>query len=62
MVKKLIIKQKRSSIGALPKQRDTLVALGLRKINAEREHDNNPVIRGMIDKVKHLVEVKEINS
>ena len=62
MVKKLIIKQKRSSIGALPKQRATLVALGLRKINAEREHDNNPVIRGMIDKVKHLVEVKEINS
>ncbi len=62
MAKKLIVKQKRSSIGALPKQRDTLVALGLRKINAEREHDNNPVIRGMIDKVKHLVEVKEINS
>ncbi len=62
MVKKLIIKQKRSSIGSLPKQRATLVALGLRKINAEREHDNNPVIRGMIDKVKHLVEVKEINS
>lgn len=62
MAKKLIIKQKRSSIGVLPKQRATLVALGLRKINAEREHDNNPVIRGMIDKVKHLVEVKEINS
>ncbi|MFA5518522.1 MAG: 50S ribosomal protein L30 [Spirochaetota bacterium] len=62
MAKKLVIKQTRSSIGALPKQRDTLIALGLRKINAEREHDNNPVIRGMINKVRHLVEVKEINS
>lgn len=62
MANKLVIIQKRSSIGVLPKQRDTLVALGLRKINAEREHDDNPVIRGMINKVKHLVEVKEINS
>ncbi len=62
MAKKLVIKQTRSSIGALPKQRDTLIALGLRKINAEREHDNNPVIRGMVNKVRHLVEVKEINS
>lgn len=62
MANKLVIRQKRSCIGALPKQRDTLVALGLRKINAEREHEDNPVIRGMIDKVRHLVEVKEINS
>lgn len=62
MANKLVIIQKRSSIGVLPKQRDTLVALGLRKINAVREHDDNPVIRGMINKVKHLVEVKEINS
>lgn len=62
MANKLVIKQKKSSIGVLPKQRDTLVALGLRKINAEREHEDNPVIRGMINKVRHLVEVKEINS
>jgi len=62
MANKLVIIQKRSSIGILPKQRDTLVALGLRKINAVREHDDTPVIRGMINKVKHLVEVKEINS
>lgn len=62
MAKKLVVKQIRSSIGVLPKQRDTLVALGLRKIDAEREHNDNPVTRGMINKVKHLVEVKEINS
>ncbi|HPX90607.1 MAG TPA: 50S ribosomal protein L30 [Spirochaetota bacterium] len=46
-------------MGTKPKQRDTLRALGLRKINATREHADNAVIRGMIDKVKHLVEVTE---
>jgi large subunit ribosomal protein L30 len=60
MAKKIVIKQVRSSIGTKPKQRKTLVALGLRKINAEREHENSDVIKGMIDKVHHLVEVKEI--
>ncbi|HOK02226.1 MAG TPA: 50S ribosomal protein L30 [Spirochaetota bacterium] len=59
MEKKLIVKQVRSTIGTKPKQRDTLRALGLRKINATREHADNAVIRGMIDKVKHLVEVTE---
>lgn len=62
MAKKLLIRQTRSSIGVLPKQRDTLIALGLRKIDAVREHNDNPVTRGMINKVKHLVEVKETNS
>lgn len=56
---KLKIRQIRSSIGTKPKQRATLKALGLRKINATREHEDNSVIRGMIDKVKHLVEVQE---
>lgn len=60
MAKKVVIKQVRSSIGTKPKQRKTLLALGLRKINAEREHENSDVIKGMIDKVSHLVEVKEI--
>ena len=55
MAKKLQIKQVRSSIGTLPKQRATLRALGLRKMSAERIHDDTPVIRGMIDKVSHLV-------
>lgn len=60
MDKKILVKQVRSSISTKPIQRDTLRALGLRKINATREHKDNPVIRGMIDKVKHLVEVTEI--
>lgn len=60
MDKKILVKQVRSTIAAKPNQKDTLRALGLRKINATREHKDNPVIRGMIDKVKHLVEVSEI--
>jgi len=62
MARKLQIKQIRSTIGAKPKQRDTLRALGLRRISAERVHDDNPVIRGMIGIVKHLIEVKEIEQ
>ncbi|MBN2434720.1 MAG: 50S ribosomal protein L30 [Spirochaetes bacterium] len=54
---KVKIKQVKSGIGRKPMQRKTLRALGLRKINAERVHEDNPVIRGMIDKVKHLVEI-----
>ena len=38
------------------------VAPGLRKMNSVRIHDDNPVIRGMIKKVIHLVEVKEIKE
>lgn len=62
MAKKLLVKKIRSSISTKPNQRATLIALGLRKMNSSREHDDNPVIRGMINKVKHLVEVKEIVS
>ncbi len=50
---------KRSSIGCNPKQRRTLQALGLRKIRQTKSHDDNSAIRGMIDRVKHLVEVTE---
>ncbi len=60
MEKKILVKQVKSVISCTPNQRDTMRALGLRKINATREHKDNPVIRGMIDKVKHLVEVTEI--
>jgi large subunit ribosomal protein L30 len=54
---KIIIKQKRSNIGISPKQKKNLFALGLRKINAEREHEDNAVTRGMLNIVNHLVEV-----
>ena len=62
MAKKLLIKQIKSTIGTDPTQQKTMRALGLRKLNAVREHDDNPVIRGMISKVHHLIEVKDINA
>ena len=62
MAKQIVIKQIKSNIGTKPKQRATLKALGLRKLNAERAHEGTAVIKGMIDKVKHLVEVKEVSK
>jgi large subunit ribosomal protein L30 len=49
----------RSSIGAKPKQRGTLRALGLRRIDQTVEHADRPEIRGMLAKVPHLVRVEE---
>ncbi len=59
-MKKIIVKQKRSKIGRPLKQKRTLIALGLGKINKEVELVGTPQILGMINKVKHLIEVKEI--
>ncbi len=53
------IKLVRSKIGCSNKQRKILQALGLRKVNQVKEHDNNDVIMGMVNKVKHLVEVSD---
>lgn len=60
--KLLKITQIKSKIGYNQKQRRTLEALGLRKINHSVTHKDTPVIRGMINKVKHLVKVEEVNS
>jgi large subunit ribosomal protein L30 len=56
---KLKIIQKRSSIGRNQTQRRTLRALGLRKIGSTATHDDSPAVRGMIFKVKHLIEVSK---
>ncbi|MBM6999638.1 50S ribosomal protein L30 [bacterium] len=58
--KTLRIKQVRSKIGHPKDQGQTLRALGLHRINDVVEHQDNPSIRGMILKVRHLVEVEEI--
>ena len=50
----------KSPIGAIPKQRATVKALGLRKIRQEHIHQDNKAIRGMIQKVNHLVKVEEV--
>lgn len=50
----------RSTIGALPKHKKTVEALGLRKMNSSNIHEDNAAIRGMIKQVTHLVKVEEI--
>ena len=51
------IKQVKSRIGASKDQKRTLDALGLRKLNHVVEHESNPSVLGMVDKVKHLVTI-----
>ena len=53
----LKIKLVRSRIGCSTKQRHTLDALGLKRIRQERTFAEAPAVAGMIEKVKHLVEV-----
>lgn len=53
------IKQVRSRIGRPEDQKRTLDALGLRKLNRIVEHNDTPAIRGMVNKVKHLVAIVE---
>lgn len=53
----ITVKLVRSKIGCTPKQCKTLEALGLRKIRQEKTFEDSPVVEGMVDKVKHLVEV-----
>lgn len=57
---KLKIKQVRSAIGRNEKQKKTVRALGLKGIRDVVEQEDRPEIRGMIQKVQHLVEVEEI--
>ena len=57
---RIIIKQVKSSIDRPKRQKETLKALGLRKLNQEVEHNVTPQSTGMINKVQHLVVVKEI--
>jgi len=59
MANKLEITLTRSVIGRTKDQRDTVKALGLRKMHQTVEQQDNPAIRGMINKVAHLVTVKE---
>jgi len=54
-LKKIRIKLVRSPHGCKPSQRLTIKALGLKRINQTVEHQDTPQIRGMIDRVQHLV-------
>jgi large subunit ribosomal protein L30 len=57
---KLRIKLVKSPIGYSQRQKGTVRALGLRRMNQSVVQADNPVIRGMIFKVSHLVEVEEL--
>jgi large subunit ribosomal protein L30 len=59
MPRKLRIRQVRSVSGRQQDQRDTVWALGIRRLNQTVEHVDTPQIRGMIFKVRHLVEVED---
>jgi len=56
---KLCVTWIKSGIGYAKIQRKTLKALGFRRLNQSVTHDDSPSIRGMINKVKHLVKVEE---
>ena len=59
-MKKIKITQVKSGIDRSERQKQTLIALGLRKMNASKEGEATPQILGMVNKVLHLVKVEEI--
>jgi len=58
-VARLRVTQTRSQIGQTQRHRGTLRALGLGKIGRSAEHEDGPVLAGMLRKVRHLVRVEE---
>ena len=60
MAGKLKITLVKSTIGAIPKHRKTVEALGLKKVNQTVEMPDNAATRGQIQQIRHLVKVEEI--
>ena len=58
--KKIKVTLVKSPIGAVPKHRKTVEAMGLRKLNHSVELPDNEAVRGMVKQVCHLVKVEEI--
>jgi large subunit ribosomal protein L30 len=59
-MKKIKITQIKSGIDRSERQKQTLIALGLRKLNASKEVEATPQILGMVNKVSHLLKVEEV--
>ena len=57
---KLKVTLVKSGIGSTKRQKATLEALGLHKMNQTVEHNDSPEIKGMINKMRHLVNVEEV--
>ena len=62
MSAKLKITLRRSTIGYAQSQRDTARSLGFKKLQQSVVHEDNPVVRGMIHKIRHLLEVETITE
>ena len=62
MSAKLKITLRRSPIGYERSQRDTARSLGFKKLQQSVVHDDTPVVRGMIHKIRHLVEVEPVTE
>jgi len=61
-LKKIKVTLIHSVIGRKEDQKRTVKALGLKKISSSRVHDDNVVIRGMVNKVSHLVKVEDVQE
>lgn len=62
MAKRIRVTWVKSSIGYARDQKETVRALGLRRLHQTVEHDDNPAIRGMVEKVKHLLRVDWVDA
>lgn len=60
MADKVKVTLVKSTIGAIPKHKKTVEALGLKKVNKSVELPNNAATMGMVQQVRHLVKVEEI--
>lgn len=61
MADKVKVTLVKSTIGAIPKHKATVAALGLKKLNRSVELPNNAATQGMVKQVRHLVKVEEIS-
>ena len=59
MAKTIVVKQIGSPIRRPEKQRQTLIGLGLNKMHKTRELEDTPAVRGMVNKISHMVEIIE---
>jgi large subunit ribosomal protein L30 len=62
MAKQLVIRYVKSAIGYSVNQKRTIEALGLHRMGDVVRQEDNPVIRGMVHNVQHLVHVEEVES
>jgi large subunit ribosomal protein L30 len=62
MPNRLRVTYRKSAIGYDQSHKDAIRTLGLRRLNQTVEHDDNSSIRGMVFKVKHLVDVEEVSQ